>query len=338
MLKWIDIIKFANQGAPPPDRRVEKTADEWRTLLTPGQYQVTREHGTERPFSSGMCGLFQVGSYQCVCCGTPLFDADDKFDSGSGWPSFTQPVRENAVAYRRDRSHGMSRIEALCNTCDAHLGHVFLDGPGPAGLRFCINALALEKIESPLRKATFGGGCFWCTEAIFRSLKGVVQVESGYAGGHVANPTYREVCSGRTGHAEVIQLTYDPQEISYTDLLRVHFGTHNPTLPIPQDTVKGSQYRSLILTRDDDEKKVAEALITDLRSVFDKPILTTIQPFEIFHPAESQHQEYYFRNPGKPYCDNIIEPKLAELRASFRSLLRPEIEQEPKSQNHPDLP
>jgi len=149
MLKWIGSIRFAKKGNPSPDRRVEKTDAGWRAQLSREEYRVTRQHGTERAFSSQMCGLFQPGRYACVCCGTLLFDADEKFDSGTGWPSFTQPIAENAVAYHEDRSFGMRRIEALCNTCDAHLGHVFPDGPLPSGLRYCINAVALRKQDAP---------------------------------------------------------------------------------------------------------------------------------------------------------------------------------------------
>lgn len=145
MHQWTDAISRALQGNPAPDRRVEKTPTEWRQQLTTEQFRVTRQAGTERAFSSDMCNLFEPGRYRCVCCGTELFDAENKFDSGSGWPSFTQPLRDNVVAYFSDNSHGMRRIETRCNICDAHLGHVFPDGPMPSRLRYCINALALEK-------------------------------------------------------------------------------------------------------------------------------------------------------------------------------------------------
>lgn len=145
MLTWEDVIRFANQGNLEPDRRVEKTSEQWHEILTPQQYAITREKGTERAFSSPMCSLFEPGLYACVCCGSLLFNADNKFESNSGWPSFVQPLAENAIAYHRDNSHGMSRIETTCNNCDSHLGHVFPDGPSPSGLRYCINALALDK-------------------------------------------------------------------------------------------------------------------------------------------------------------------------------------------------
>ncbi|MEM9326748.1 MAG: peptide-methionine (R)-S-oxide reductase MsrB [Bacteroidota bacterium] len=150
MLNWNDILNFAGKGNPEPDRKVAKTDEEWRAQLTEEQYYVTRQKGTERPFSSQVCSLFEPGQYKCICCGTLLFDAGEKFESGTGWPSFTQPAKENAIAYNQDFTHGMRRVETVCNTCDAHLGHVFPDGPAPSGLRYCINAVALEKVEEPV--------------------------------------------------------------------------------------------------------------------------------------------------------------------------------------------
>ncbi|MBD3581270.1 peptide-methionine (R)-S-oxide reductase MsrB [Flavobacterium selenitireducens] len=145
MLNWNDIIKFASHANPEPPKTVRKSEEEWKAQLDPDVYVVTRQKGTERAHSSEMCNLFEPGQYSCVCCGTPLFDSGEKFQSGTGWPSFTQPVSVNNVAYHKDVSYGMVRIEALCNVCEAHLGHVFPDGPEPSGLRYCINALSLEK-------------------------------------------------------------------------------------------------------------------------------------------------------------------------------------------------
>jgi len=147
MLTWTEVLEIAREGNPAPDRRVERTDGEWRAILTPEQFRVTRGRGTERPFSSELCSLFEPGLYACLCCDTLLFDSAEKFESGTGWPSFTQPVERNVVAYYVDDSLGMRRVETTCNTCDAHLGHVFPDGPPPSGLRYCINAAALKKVE-----------------------------------------------------------------------------------------------------------------------------------------------------------------------------------------------
>jgi peptide-methionine (R)-S-oxide reductase len=146
MQTWNDILAITKGQNPAPPRRVERTEAEWRARLSPEQFRVTREHGTERAFSSDMCSLFEPGKYACVCCGTVLFDSAEKFESGTGWPSFTQPIAPDVIAYHADRSFGMIRVETLCNVCDAHLGHVFPDGPPPSGLRYCMNAVALDKV------------------------------------------------------------------------------------------------------------------------------------------------------------------------------------------------
>lgn len=322
MLQWKDIIRFTSQGNPTPDKRVEKTEDEWKDILSPDQFQIARLKGTERAHSSEMCSRFEPGIYGCICCDTLLYDATEKFDSGTGWPSFTQPIQENAVAYHKDTSYGMVRVEALCNTCDAHLGHVFPDGPEPSGLRYCINAISLKKQEATTAKATFGGGCFWCTEAIFQDLVGVEKVMSGYSGGAIANPTYREVCSGRTGHAEVVQITYDPNKIRYEDLLVIHLTTHNPTTKDRQGADKGTQYRSAIFYQTEQDKESAEAVIKRLDEYFDQPIVTELSKLEMFYEADDYHQDYYKNNPSGGYCQGVIEPKLKKFREAYSQLLK----------------
>lgn len=149
MLNWNSILQFVKQGNPEPDRKVVKPDEEWRVLLSPEQYYITRQKGTERPFSGALCHAHSPGRYRCVCCKALLFDSTGKFDSHSGWPSFTQPARPNAIKHEKDNSHGMVRVEVMCNECDAHLGHVFPDGPQPSGLRYCINseAIVLEELE-----------------------------------------------------------------------------------------------------------------------------------------------------------------------------------------------
>lgn len=150
MLTWKEVINYAVKSNPEPDRRVEKTEAEWREQLSPEQFRITRKKGTESPHSGALCTSYDAGKYACICCDTLLFDSTIKFDSGTGWPSFTQPIKENAIKYERDTSYGMVRVEAMCNTCDAHLGHVFPDGPEPSGLRYCINSesMYIEKEEA----------------------------------------------------------------------------------------------------------------------------------------------------------------------------------------------
>lgn len=145
MINWNDILDFATKGNPTPPRRVDKTEEEWKALLSEEAFYVTRKHGTERAHSSEMCSIFEPAQYNCICCDTPLFDSGEKYESGTGWPSFTQPIAVENIAYKKDSGFGMVRIEALCNVCDAHLGHVFPDGPAPSGLRYCMNAVALHK-------------------------------------------------------------------------------------------------------------------------------------------------------------------------------------------------
>ena len=144
MLTWKEVLNLATKGNLVPDRRVVKTENEWSEILTPEQFRITRMKGTESPHSGGLCSIYDEGQYNCICCDTPLFDSSIKFNSGTGWPSFTQPIKENAIAYESDTSFGMRRIEVICNTCDAHLGHVFPDGPEPSGLRYCINSESMS--------------------------------------------------------------------------------------------------------------------------------------------------------------------------------------------------
>jgi peptide-methionine (R)-S-oxide reductase len=144
VMNWNDILAYAN-NSPGPDREVKKTDEEWKSLLTPEQFRITRRHGTERPFSGEYCEVHTAGVFACVCCGTNLFDSTLKFNSGTGWPSFTQPATENVIRYKVDNAYGIKRVEVLCNICGSHLGHVFPDGPRPSGLRYCINSASLRR-------------------------------------------------------------------------------------------------------------------------------------------------------------------------------------------------
>jgi peptide-methionine (S)-S-oxide reductase len=172
--------------------------------------------------------------------------------------------------------------------------------------------------------ATLAGGCFWCLEAVFEQLKGVKKVESGYSGGHVPNPSYEAVCTGTTGHAEVTQVTFDPDVISFHDLLKVFFAIHDPTTLDRQGGDAGTQYRSAIFYHDDAQRGVAEDVVRELEAehVFDDPIVTRIEALKAFYPAEEYHREYYRRNPNQPYCRAVIAPKVAKLRSKYLEKLK----------------
>jgi len=175
-----------------------------------------------------------------------------------------------------------------------------------------------------MENATLGGGCFWCLEAVYQDIDGIEQVVSGYAGGSTPNPTYRQVCNGTTGHAEVVQLTFDPDVISYRDIVEVFFTIHNPTTKDRQGADVGPQYRSIILHHTPEQKEVAESVIDMLEAegVFSDPIVTEVEPLGTFYEAEERHQDYYQRNPGLPYCQAVIEPKLKKLRQKHAAKLR----------------
>jgi peptide-methionine (S)-S-oxide reductase len=183
---------------------------------------------------------------------------------------------------------------------------------------------SMEENESNLQKATFGSGCFWCTEAVFLDVKGVEKVESGYAGGKVKNPTYREVCTGLTGHAEVTQITYDPKVISYEDLLEIFWNTHDPTTLNKQGADEGTQYRSVVFYHDEIQRKTAEQYKKQLEEskIFKRPIVTEISPLTTFYKAEDYHQNYYELNPNQGYCQYVIRPKVEKFRKQYASKLK----------------
>ncbi len=186
------------------------------------------------------------------------------------------------------------------------------------------NAMTTENKTNGLQVATFGNGCFWCTEAIFQRLNGVEKVVSGYSGGKVKNPTYKEVCSGLTGHAEVIQITYDPKRISFDELLEVFWKTHDPTTLNRQGADEGTQYRSAVFYHTDEQKRLAEEYKKklDASGAFDNPIVTEITPFTAFYPAEDYHQNYFNLNGTQPYCSFVIQPKVEKFEKVFKSKLK----------------
>jgi peptide-methionine (S)-S-oxide reductase len=179
-------------------------------------------------------------------------------------------------------------------------------------------------MQNDLQQAVFGGGCFWCTEAVFERLKGVMSVVSGYAGGSVSDPTYEQVSSGSTGHAEAIRIEFDPKQIGFEDLLNVFFAMHDPTTPNQQGNDVGEQYRSAIFYTSDNQRVLAEKFIEDLEKegTFDAPIVTEVKPLDKFFEAEDYHRQYYDKNPNKPYCQIVINPKIAKLRQKFAPLLK----------------
>ena len=175
-----------------------------------------------------------------------------------------------------------------------------------------------------LQTATLGGGCFWCLEPIFDDLRGVISVESGYAGGHVPNPTYRQVCNGNTGHAEVARITFDPKQISFADILRIFFSVHDPTTLNRQGADVGTQYRSIILYHDEAQRQTAEEVIRELNAqgLWSSPIVTQVVPLDAYYPAEDYHQEYFANNASQPYCNIVIAPKVSKFRKQYAELLK----------------
>lgn len=185
-----------------------------------------------------------------------------------------------------------------------------------------MNAVSLKKVDVSEKKVDLGGGCFWCTEAIFQRLKGVIKVESGYSGGKITNPTYREVCSGITGRAEMVEVTYNPNEISFDDLLRIHLSTHNPTAVDQQGADQGSQYRSIIFYRTEDEKQTAMKVIHEVQKSYLDMVVTQLEMFEHFYKAEDYHQDYYNKNPDGGYCQAVIDPKLSKFRELYNDNIK----------------
>ncbi|HRK35992.1 MAG TPA: bifunctional methionine sulfoxide reductase B/A protein [Candidatus Hydrogenedentes bacterium] len=351
------IDKEGKLTGPVSVPRVEKSEEDWKSMLSPAQFAVVRAKGTERPFCGTLLDNKKTGYYVCVACKLPLFHSGAKFDSGTGWPSFFQPVAKENILEERDVSHGMVRTEIMCMRCEGHLGHVFEDGPKPTGLRFCLNSESLtfveeadaksvgeevptaalaastEKTEVPKAvtrlplpandfpkadapgesKAVFGGGCFWCTEAIFEDLPGVKKVLSGYAGGDAASANYDAVSSGTTEHAEVIEITYDPSQLTYGELLRIFMGTHNPTQLNAQGPDKGKQYRSAVFYADEKQKAIADEYfkaLNETKLFGGKPIVTTLEPLKAFYPAEEYHQDFAKTNPKYPYVQYWLPEKM----------------------------
>jgi len=292
--------------------------------LSPEAYRITQNAGTEPAFCGTLLDNHKDGTYCCVVCGLPLFSSSQKFNSGTGWPSFFAPFDVAHVASKEDNTHGMQRVEINCARCGSHLGHVFDDGPKPTGLRFCLNGAALTfhdkgaalpSESQPAKTATayFGGGCFWGVEHYFQMAPGVVIAESGYMQGSKENPTYKDVCeqddapaaqrpAGYKPHVEAVKVVYDPSVISYRQLLEGFFQMVDPTTPNRQGPDYGTQYRSGLYTVDAAQEAEAKAFIAALsaKNLFgSRKIVTEIEPAKTFYAAEEYHQDYLEKHPTR---------------------------------------
>jgi peptide methionine sulfoxide reductase msrA/msrB len=297
-----------------------------KSKLTPVQYRVTQECGTEPPFKNEYWNNRRPGIYVDVVSGEPLFSSLDKFESGTGWPSFTKPLVKENIAEKTDKSLGVMRTEVKSAKAGSHLGHVFEDGPAPTGQRYCINSAALRFIPAEdLEKegyggykklfvnnqgheqATFAAGCFWGVEYSFKQVKGVIETKVGYTGGHTADPTYEMVCGDETGHAEAVLVTFDPKVVSYQRLLDFFWAIHDPTTLNRQGPDVGSQYRSAIFYHS--EKQKQEALKSKARldnsKKYKSKVVTEIIPASEFYEAEEYHQDYFGKHPERAACHAV---------------------------------
>jgi peptide methionine sulfoxide reductase msrA/msrB len=344
--QMVQVRVFDRNGklvGPIETPHLDLSTAEWERRLTKDQFHILRAQGTERAFCGTLLDNHKEGVYACAGCGLPLFASDAKFNSGTGWPSFFQPIARENVIEHQDSSHGMTRSEILCARCGGHLGHVFDDGPRPTGLRFCLNSESLKFVDKdklatladpaaePTAKATkatatFAGGCFWCTEAAFEQLKGVSDVESGYAGGAKETANYEQVSNGDTGHAESIRVTYDPRQITYDQLLDAFFNSHDPTQLNHQGNDVGNQYRSAIFYANENEERAARAKIKHLTETkaFPDPIVTSLEPLKAFYAAETYHQDYAKKHPTQPYVASHALPLAEKVREKMPDLVKPE--------------
>lgn len=270
--------------------------------LTAEEKWIIRDKGTERPFTGKYWNATVQGVYVCRQCGAPLYLSDSKFESHCGWPSFDDEI---PGAVRRQLDLYGSRTEIVCARCGGHLGHVFLgEGLTPRDTRHCVNSASLAFVPAekwPLQRAIFAGGCFWGVEHLLRAVPGVLTARSGYTGGTAARPTYEQVCTGKTGNAEAVEILFDPAKVTYEQLARRFFEIHDPTERNRQGLDVGTQYRSAVFYTNDEQKRTAEKLIGLLRGRgYD--VVTEVVPATTFWPAEEYHQEYLAKHPGRIDC------------------------------------
>ncbi|MBN1558947.1 bifunctional methionine sulfoxide reductase B/A protein [candidate division KSB1 bacterium] len=291
-------------------------ADTQYNELSKEEEHVIVRKGTERPWSGDLLNNKKTGTYICARCNAPLYSSADKFDSHCGWPSYDDEIKG---AVNRQTDADGRRTEILCANCGGHLGHVFLgEGFTAKNTRHCVNSLSMNFIEDgqPLPPilgdkssdaaantgvAIFAGGCFWGVEYLLEKQPGVIDVVSGYTGGHKDNPTYREVCGHSTGHVEAVKVTFDPQKATYESLARFFFEIHDPTQVDRQGPDIGEQYRSVVFYENEAQKQVAQKLIDKLKEKGYK-IATKLQPATTFWVAEDYHQDYYDKKGTQPYC------------------------------------
>ena len=271
--------------------------------LSTEEARVIVHKGTEAPFSGEYNDFFEKGVYQCKRCNARLYSSDDKFASACGWPGFDDEIKD---AVKRQKDVDGRRTEILCANCGAHLGHVFEGEELTAkNIRHCVNSVSLifvpHKKASQIAKAYFAGGCFWGVEYLFEHKDGVIAASSGYMGGSMANPSYRDVAQGNTGHLEVVEVTYDPTKVNYEQLVRFFFEIHDPTQVDGQGPDIGGQYLSAIFYANADEKKIVHQLIDILKTKGYQSV-TKVLPASTFWKAEEYHQDYYDKKKQQPSC------------------------------------
>jgi len=288
----------------------DQSANPYYRVLTPAEKRVILNKGTERPFTGEYDKFDEEGIYVCKQCGTGLYRSTDKFNSGCGWPSFDDEV---PGAVKRTPDPDGMRTEITCSYCGAHLGHVFLnEGFTDKNTRHCVNSISLQFIPARTMQsagadtAYFAGGCFWGVEYYMEQAPGVLSVESGYMGGRTENPSYREVSSHRSGHAETVQVVFDPSKTSYEEVTKLFFEIHDPTQVNRQGPDVGNQYRSEVFYRSVEQKEITEKLISVLENKGYK-VATLVKPARTFWKAEGYHQDYYVKKGGTPYCHMRVD-------------------------------